>query len=56
MLSYKDKTFCVSDDCNNDCDRKLTDEIKEGAKKSGLPLSVGYFCGLPEWWNKGNYK
>ena len=49
MYSYQDKTFCASIDCKNNCGRKLTDEIREGARKMQMPLSLGYFCGLPDW-------
>ena len=45
MLCYKDKTFCVSPDCKNECGRKLTDKDRRGAEGLKLPLSVGHFCG-----------
>lgn len=48
MYGYKDKTFCQSPHCKNDCGRQLTKEIQEGAQKAGMPLSLGYFCDLPE--------
>lgn len=54
-MTYKDKTFCASPNCKNDCKRQMTfeekEEIKElvfqGFKLSGL-ISYGYFCGEPE--------
>lgn len=52
MISYKDKTFCVSPDCENKCGRKLTSKIESDAKKwwggEDAPISVGYFCGEPK--------
>ena len=42
MLCYKDKTFCPFHQyCahGDTCERALTDEVKEGAKKAGLYIS-----------------
>ena len=49
MICYKDQAFCASSDCTNQCGRKLTEEVKAAARRAKLPLSVGYFCGKPEW-------
>ena len=45
MICYKDKTFCASVNCKNDCGRKLTRQIIEDATKADLPLSFAFFCG-----------
>lgn len=45
MICYKDRSFCVSPMCKNECGRKLTKEILEEAKEYGLPVSCMYFCG-----------
>lgn len=57
MICFKDKTFCASPDCNNECGRKMTDEEKEELKVANLPenwdgmlgVSYRYFCGEPEY-------
>lgn len=47
MICYLDRTFCISPDCT--CGRKLTEEIKEGARKwwgdDNAPIAMSYFCG-----------
>ena len=48
MLCYKDRSYCVSPDCKNDCRRQLTEEIHQEARDMNMHLSVGYFCGLPD--------
>ena len=45
MLTYKDKTFCFSPDCINECGRQLTHEDRENANKLGLPIGGAFFCG-----------
>ena len=49
MICYLDRTFCISKGCTNQCGRKLTDEIVEGARKwwggDDAPISMGCFCG-----------
>jgi len=44
MLCYKDRTFCSSPSCKNECGRQATDELWREAKDFGLPLSVAQFC------------
>lgn len=48
-MSYLDRTFCISPKCNNKCNRQLTKEIEEDARKwwgsDDAPISVSYFCG-----------
>jgi len=47
MICYKDKTFCPYFIlCKNSCDRALTIDVKEEAKKSNLPIAV--FTDFPE--------
>lgn len=46
-MSYLDKTFCASPNCKNDCGRKLTEEIRKGARASKHLLSLHYFCDKP---------
>ncbi len=47
MLSFKDKTFCASPHCTNQCGRKITDEERGEAQRLGLLISWSYFCGTP---------
>lgn len=54
MICYRDKTFCRSPGCQNKCGRKLTDKIREEARKWWLqvtkgreedaPICTGEFC------------
>lgn len=56
MICYLDMTFCVSSDCENKCNRKLTPEIKADAEEwwknisgdmyeKGAPIAMSCFCG-----------
>lgn len=53
MLTYRDMTFCVSPNCKNECERKLTAESVQSAdlwwyeitgKDGGAPIASAYFC------------
>jgi hypothetical protein len=48
MICYRDRTYCGSPNCENKCGRKLTDEVKEGAKKwwgsDNAPIAISNFC------------
>ena len=47
-MSYKDKTFCASPHCKNECGRKITEEDKKFLKgHPWYPVSYAYFCGEP---------
>jgi len=48
MLCYKDKTFCASPNCENECGRKMKDEEHYQADSLEIPIAWGYFCGLPD--------
>lgn len=48
MMNYKDRTFCASPNCTNECGRQLTDEIRQGARASNMLLALNYFCDVPE--------
>lgn len=54
MICYRDKTFCASSNCNNECGRKMSPEIKEilSRDKNGR-TSYAYFCDEPELEQKG---
>ncbi len=45
---YRDKTYCASPHCKNECGRKMSKEIKQilKADKYGR-TSYAYFCGEP---------
>jgi hypothetical protein len=49
MLCYRDKTFCVSENCTNECRRQLVEEDRKEADRLGLPISVAEYC------DKGNH-
>lgn len=53
MIIFKDKTYCASPQCKNECGRKMTkkeeeqlEQMREDGKSVGV--SQGYFCGEPE--------
>lgn len=53
MLCYKDRSFCMVPCANLECHRVVTDEVLEGSKKTGLPISIADYrtpdCGyLPK--------
>ena len=56
MMCFKDKTFCASPNCKNECGRKMTPELEDELKRANmpdkwdgmLPVSYNYFCGKPE--------
>ena len=64
----KDKSFCASPQCKNECGRKMKDELREILAMQNMPwVSYGYFCVEPEYTrvvntfsqcvdNKGNFK
>lgn len=53
-MIYKDRTYCASPDCHNECGRKMSDfEIVQkkafyAAQGFELTVSYAYFCGEPE--------
>jgi hypothetical protein len=44
MMCYKDRTFCSSLNCKNDCGRKITEDQKKEAQKLELPIAYAKFC------------
>jgi hypothetical protein len=44
-MCYKDKTFCASPNCKNECGRKMTEDEKITLQKNWAPVNYGYFCG-----------
>jgi hypothetical protein len=52
MMCFKDRTFCKSPECQNECGRKMTDDEKKELDRAitadnNLLVSWGYFCGVP---------
>lgn len=51
MIVFKDKTFCASPNCKNDCGRKMTREehaeLQRLSPDDWMPVSSGHFCGEP---------
>ena len=59
-MTFLDKTFCVSPNCENECGRKMTVDEKAALKiwqslinpandpKVITPITYGYFCGEPK--------
>ena len=43
MLCYRDRTYCVNEDCKNPCSKKLTKEIEKEAAEFGLPVMVSWY-------------
>ena len=53
-MSFLDKTFCASPQCQKDCNRKMTHEQEEYLKElaykditASTLVSWSYFCGEP---------
>ena len=46
MITYRDTTFCVNEECQKRCSKFLTDEIREHAARFGLPIAVASFICL----------
>lgn len=48
MICFRDTTFCVSENCKNECGRQLTEEVKEAAKEwwggEGAPIAMAHYC------------
>lgn len=42
-VCYRDMTFCVNYDCELDCDRKLTEEIRKEAIDYSMPICMAEF-------------
>ena len=49
-MSYKDKTWCASPQCEGKCGRRLSDTDKVVTYKFGQDeqMSYAYFCGVPD--------
>lgn len=55
MITFKDRTYCASPNCKNECGRKMKQEEQFQLKKSDLPVSYAYFCDIPkEYYEKIN--
>ena len=55
MVTFRDKTFCASPGCINECGRKMSDEERSQIQRmidrcpdEVLPVCYGYFCGEKE--------
>lgn len=52
MICFKDKTFCASPNCTNECGRKMTEDEAKELERANLPdqwdgslnVAYGYFC------------
>lgn len=52
MIPFKDKTYCASPDCKNECRRKMTKKEEEQLEELNqygdkYCVSYAYFCGEP---------
>ena len=53
-MTFKDKTFCASPNCDGSCGRRMTSQERSqlnGLKKmhgKDYIVSYGYFCGEPQ--------
>jgi hypothetical protein len=52
MIPFKDKTYCASPNCKNECGRMMTkrerEQYEEFREEYEVCLSQAYFCGEPE--------
>lgn len=49
MLCYRDKTFCSSLGCTNECGRKITPAEIAEAIRVALPVAYADFCSPDPW-------
>ena len=47
MICFRDRTFCLSPNCKNECGRQLSCKDKKLIEKLGIPVAYDYFCGMP---------
>jgi len=40
MISYRDMTFCIAACANRDCPRKYSEDVRNGAVESDLPVAL----------------
>lgn len=52
---YRDMTFCASGEHLPDCDRQITDEVRQGARALGLPLATSPFCDVRRSIREGSF-
>ena len=45
MISYRDMTFCIAACANRECPRKYTEDVRNGAVESDLPVSLADMSG-----------
>lgn len=44
MLCYRDRCYCSRLDCTrNGCTRRVTEDVKHGAARTGLPIDMADF-------------
>jgi len=48
MRCYKDRTYCASPECKNECGRKLSKEEEESTRGKNVYIAYSYFCGAPK--------
>lgn len=48
MICFRDRTWCASPNCEGECGRKPTIEIKAAMRTQNLPISWAYLCGEGE--------
>ena len=44
MICYKDATYCGSANCQNACNRQISEADLESARRLGLPIAYALFC------------
>jgi hypothetical protein len=52
MIKYKDKTFCASPNCKNECGKQMSmleeKEVDAILEYEGIDVTYEYFCGEPD--------
>ncbi len=43
-MIYRDTTYCASAKCKNECERKLTDEVRDELIEAEYWICMAYFC------------
>jgi hypothetical protein len=45
IVCWRDKTWCASSNCKNECGKKMPPDVKSAADNCAWPISYAYFCG-----------
>lgn len=47
-MTYRDKTYCASPNCTNECGRKMLEWERKEVQREEIPVCYAYFCDVPK--------